>query len=157
MKRTTKTTSPAIWERWLSALVLLSMIIVVPPVAILLGGATCLVFRKTHRHAAFHGLQAAIWQISFMVLLSATALAFIFTHTAREFIWFYGAVMNSPEMLVGFWTNLSVTCEVLLVLVGILLAANILVSIGSAIVVALSGRIFSVPLAAKVSRRICPL
>lgn len=137
-------TLPTKWERSLAAVCYFSAIIVPIPLALCAGTLAYITLRKRRPFLAAVGLQAALWQLLMIALLSYMNLLLnASVKTAIQHI-----LYSTGSFTVAFqqiWQDTTTWEHFTLTLAGVLLAVNILVSCWGGFQ-ALAGRRFPAPL-----------
>jgi len=160
------TPAPAIWERLLAAATSLFAIVIVPPIALLLGSVSFFIFRRRAQFPAYFGILLAMWQcvvilLGLLIGRSLSVLAFQ-THTDPGLIKQY--FLNMARLVLGqpynstylhCWSAFSMPVRLGLIMVFTVFVLNIAVGIWGTIA-AVRGRTMRLPVLNRISASFLP-
>lgn len=141
---TERVTLPTKWERGLAGLCYFFAIIVVIPLSLCVGGLVYFTQRKRRSFLAAVGLQAALWQLLMIALLSCMNLLLnTSVKTAIQHLLYSTASFTVTFQQI--WQDTNTWEHLTLTFTGVLLTVNIIVSCWGGIQ-AFAGRRFPAPL-----------
>lgn len=138
-------------EYWLSALACLSIIPL--PLAIIIGGIL-FALRKRIRFAAYHGLQAAIWQVSSSLVINLILFGLLSVTNTSGGVSLFIKTLNMSNVSQA-WAMTTFSDRVMLFLITLLPLINIVLAVWGTITV-LRKRVFTIPFIGRYLRGFLP-